>query len=110
MIKNAYVLMMFRRSFSIIKFQNTCSAQYLGAILKKYKVSNPNWHCSFRHGGQRCICLAVLDWFFGQQLLNLFVGDLQELERRLDNAVEKEGEVHKQSKTEDLKPLESLPA
>jgi hypothetical protein len=51
----------------------------------------------------------MLDWLFGQELLNLLVGDLQELERRLDNTVEKKGEINKQSKTEDLEPLESLP-
>jgi hypothetical protein len=52
----------------------------------------------------------VLDGFLRQKLLNLFVWDLEEFERRLDNAIEQEGEVHKQSKADNLKPFEGLPA
>jgi hypothetical protein len=48
----------------------------------------------------------VLDGFLRQKLLNLFVWDLEEFERRLDNAIEQEGEVHKQSKADNLKPDE----
>lgn len=50
----------------------------------------------------------VLDWLLGQEFLNLI--NLEELKRRLDDAVEEEGEVNKQDKADDLQPLESLPA
>lgn len=51
----------------------------------------------------------MLDWVFGQELLDLLVGDLQELKRRLDDSVKQEGEVYEQSKAKDLEPLESFP-
>lgn len=53
--------------------------------------------------------LNVLHRFLGQQLLDLFI-DLEEFERRLDDAVEEEGEVDQESETKHLQPFESLPA
>lgn len=50
----------------------------------------------------------MLDRLLGEQLLDLIDG-LEELEGRLDDAVEQEGKVHQQREAEDLEPLERLP-
>jgi len=52
--------------------------------------------------------LVMLDGLLGQQLLNFL--DLEELQRRLDNTVEEEGEVDEQGEANHLQPLECLPA
>lgn len=54
--------------------------------------------------------LVVLNGLLGQQLFDLGLINLEELEGRIDNAVEKEGKVDEQGKSEDLQPLECLPA
>lgn len=51
----------------------------------------------------------MLNRLLGKQLLDLFLG-LEELERRLDDAVEQEGEVHQEHEAHHLEPLEGLPA
>lgn len=51
----------------------------------------------------------MLHRLFGKQFLDLING-LKEGERRLDDAVEQEGEVHQQYKPGNLQPLERLPA
>lgn len=53
--------------------------------------------------------LAVLNRIMRQKGFGL-LARAQELKRRLDDAVEKEGEVDEQGKAEDLQPLERLPA
>lgn len=55
------------------------------------------------------IFLQVLDGLLREQLLDLLVR-LEEVERRLHEAVEQEGEVDQQREAEDLQPLERLPA
>lgn len=55
------------------------------------------------------VYLDVFHRLLGEQLLDLLLGP-QELERRLDDAVEQEGEVDEQGEAEDLQPLERLPA
>ena len=52
--------------------------------------------------------LVMLDRLLGQQLLDFL--DLEELQRRLDNAVEEEGEIDEEGETDHLQPLERLPA
>ena len=54
--------------------------------------------------------LTVLNGLLGQELLDLFIWDSEELQRRLNDTVEQEGEVNKQGETDNLEPLESLPA
>lgn len=51
----------------------------------------------------------MLDGLLGKKLLDFLI-DLEELEGRLDNAIEKEGEVDEEAETDDLQPLERLPA
>lgn len=51
----------------------------------------------------------MLNRLFGQKPLNLFVLP-EELERRLHDAVEQEGEVHQHGKANHLEPFETLPA
>lgn len=51
----------------------------------------------------------VLDWLLGEELLDLVLGP-EERERRLDEAVEQEGEVDEEHEPHDLEPLERLPA
>lgn len=58
--------------------------------------------CMLKHLPRRNICSAMFDRLLRQQLLDLFIGDLQEVKGRLDNAVEQEGKVHKQGETDDL--------
>ena len=53
--------------------------------------------------------LQVLDRLFGQQLGNI-LSYPQELERRLDDTVEEEGKVDQEDESDDLEPLERLPA
>lgn len=50
----------------------------------------------------------VLNWLFREQLFDLLVNS-KKLERRLDQSIEKESEVHQQSETHNLEPLECLP-
>jgi hypothetical protein len=50
----------------------------------------------------------MLNRLFRQELLHL--SHAEELERRLNDAVEEEGEVHQESETDNLQPLERLPA
>ena len=52
--------------------------------------------------------LVVLDRILGQQLLDLV--HLEKLKRRLHDAVEQKGEVDEQHETDNLQPLERLPA
>jgi hypothetical protein len=52
--------------------------------------------------------LVVFDGVLWQQLLDLL--HLEKLKGRLNEAVEQEGEVYKQSKANHLEPLERLPA
>lgn len=51
----------------------------------------------------------MLDRLLRQQLLDR-LPRLEELERRLYQAVEQEGKVHQQGKSDYLQPLERLPA
>jgi len=51
----------------------------------------------------------MLNRLLGQKLLHLLL-NLQELDRRLDDAVEQKGKVHEECETDDLEPLERLPA
>lgn len=52
---------------------------------------------------------AVLNRLLGKKLFDLLLHP-QEFKRGLDDAVEQEGEVHKQGESENLEPLERLPA
>lgn len=52
----------------------------------------------------------MLNGLLGQQLFDLGLVNLEELEGRVDDAVEKKGKVDEQGKSEDLQPLECLPA
>src|SRR6478735_9024631 len=54
--------------------------------------------------------LTVLNGLLRQELLDLFIWDSEELQRRLNDTVAQEGEVNKQGETDNLEPLESLPA
>jgi hypothetical protein len=58
--------------------------------------------CMLKHVPRRNVSSAMFDGLLRQQLLDLFIGDLQELKGRLDNAVEQEGKVHKQGEPDDL--------
>lgn len=51
----------------------------------------------------------MLDRLLRQQLLNR-LSRLEELERRLDQAVEQESKVHQQGEADHLQPLERLPS
>lgn len=53
--------------------------------------------------------LTVLNRFLGQELLDLFIWDSEELQGRLNDTVEQEGEVNKQGEADNLEPLERLP-
>jgi hypothetical protein len=55
-----------------------------------------------KHLPRRNICSAMFDGLLRQQFLDLLIGHLQEIKRRLDNAVEQECKVHKQGETDDL--------
>lgn len=46
--------------------------------------------------------LTVLNGLLGQELLDLFIWDSEELQRRLNDTVEQEGEVNKQGETDNL--------
>lgn len=50
----------------------------------------------------------MLDGLLGEQLLDLL--DAEELQGRLDDAVEQEGEVDQEHEAHHLQPLEGLPA
>jgi hypothetical protein len=52
--------------------------------------------------------LVMLNRLLREQLLDLL--DAEELKRRLDDAVEQEGEVDEECKPGNLQPLECLPA
>lgn len=51
----------------------------------------------------------MLNRLLRQQLVNLLV-HTKCLERRLDNAIEEEGKVDQKGETDNLEPLERLPA
>lgn len=51
----------------------------------------------------------MLDGLLGQQFLHMLLG-LEELKGRRNDAVEDESEVHQQDESDNLKPLERLPA
>lgn len=51
----------------------------------------------------------MLNRLLWEELLNLLLSP-EEFKRRLDNAIEQEGEINQQNKPDDLQPLERFPA